>query len=57
MVTDIATGTIMNGLVQYGVGQATLATPVFIDDANPPATLVYIAVTMRTQTAPDTSGL
>lgn len=41
MVADIATGTIMNGLIQYGVGQATLATPVFIDDANPPATLVY----------------
>ena len=41
MVADIATGGIMKGLVQYGVGQATLDAPVFVDDANPPATLVY----------------
>ena len=41
MVTDIATGGIMKGLVQYGVGEATVDAPVLIDDANPPATLVY----------------
>jgi len=41
MINDLVTGPFMNGMAQYGVRRGSVATPVVIDDTNPPATIVY----------------
>jgi hypothetical protein len=41
MFKDLVTGPFMNGLVQYGVFNATMVSPIIIDDPNPPAKIVY----------------
>jgi hypothetical protein len=41
MISDLVTGPFMNGMAQYGVQRGSVATPVIIDDTNPPATIVY----------------
>ena len=41
MIDDLVTGPFMNGMAQYGVRRGSVATPIIIDDPNPPATIVY----------------
>jgi hypothetical protein len=41
MIDDLVTGPFMNGMAQYGVRRGTVNRPIIIDDANPPATIVY----------------
>jgi hypothetical protein len=41
MINDLVTGPFMNGMAQYGVRRGRVATPVIIDDTNPPSTIVY----------------
>jgi hypothetical protein len=41
LISDLVTGSFMNGMAQYGVSRATMAPPVIIDDNSPPAKIVY----------------
>ena len=41
MVSDLVTGPFMNGMVQYGIERGSVHAPIVINDANPPATIVY----------------
>ncbi len=41
LVSDLVTGPFVNGCVQYGVRRGRVATPVIIDDTNPPKAVVY----------------
>ena len=41
LISDLVTGPFMNGLAQYGVRRGSVATPIIIDDTNPPSTITY----------------
>lgn len=41
LVADLVTGPFMNGLAQYGIRRGSVATPIVIDDPNPPPTIVW----------------
>jgi hypothetical protein len=41
MISDLVTGPFMNGLAQYGVKRGSIHTAIMIDDASPPATIIY----------------
>jgi len=41
MFTDLVTGPFMNGLVQYGVYDAKMHSPIVINDTNPPTSITY----------------
>jgi hypothetical protein len=41
LINDLVTGPFMNGMAQYGVRRGRVDTPIVIDDADPPSTIVY----------------